>query len=279
MSESIAASSSQAGFAADEVIGFAAALASLKVRPEEARGVLVRLFRQIDLSVSSGGKSLNDFAKVVGSTSAEAANLWKQDPSQFVQSFLQGAQATGQLNQVITDLGITNTRELNVIQRLAGNMDVLRSSLADSKEQYVLGTYAQEAYGKVADDLTSKLNAVIAQLQPRTQATSDRIPVKTGGKVIFVNIPDIDWIGSADNYVELHVGPQAHLIRETMTAMEQRLPSDRFVRISRTTIINSDRVKELQPLFHGEYSVTLRDGTKLTLSRTYRDQLPRLGIL
>lgn len=129
------------------------------------------------------------------------------------------------------------------------------------------------------DDLTSKLNAVIAQLQPRTQATSDRIPVKAGGKVIFVNIPDIDWIGSADNYVELHVGPQAHLIRETMTAMEQRLPSDRFVRISRTTIINCDRVKELQPLFHGEYSVTLRDGTKLTLSRTYRDQLPRLGIL
>ena len=160
MSESIAVAANQAGLAADETIGFAAALASLKVRPEEARGVLVRLFRQIDLSVSQGGKSLNDFAKVVGSTSDEAANLWKQDPSQFVQSFLQGAQATGQLNQVITDLGITNTRELNVIQRLAGNMDVLTSSLADSKEQYVLGTYAQEAYGKVADDLNSKITVM-----------------------------------------------------------------------------------------------------------------------
>lgn len=160
MSESIAAAANQAGFAADETIGFAAALASLKVRPEEARGVLVRLFREIDLSVSQGGKSLNDFAKVVGSTSDEAANLWKQDPSQFVQSFLQGAQATGQLNQVITDLGITNSRELNVIQRLAGNMDVLKSSLADSQEQYVLGTYAQEAYGKVADDLNSKLTVM-----------------------------------------------------------------------------------------------------------------------
>ena len=157
MSESIAAASNQAGFAAEETIGFAAALASLKVRPEEARGVITRLFREIDLSVSEGGKRLNDFAKVVGSTSAEAANLWNQDPSQFVQSFLQGAQATGQLNQVITDLGITNTRELNVITRLANNMDVLKSSLADSQEQYVLGTYAQEAYGKVADDLNSKL--------------------------------------------------------------------------------------------------------------------------
>lgn len=160
MSESIAAAANQAGFAASETIGFAAALASLKVRPEEARGVLVRLFREIDLSVSQGGKSLDDFAKVVGSTSTEAANLWKQDPSQFVQSFLEGAQATGQLNQVITDLGITNSRELNVIQRLAGNMDVLRSSLADSAEQYALGSYAQEAYGKVADDLNSKLQVM-----------------------------------------------------------------------------------------------------------------------
>jgi TP901 family phage tail tape measure protein len=160
MSESIAAAANQAGFAADETIGFAAALASLKVRPEEARGVLVRLFREIDLSVSQGGKSLNDFAKVVGSTSTEAANLWKQNPSQFVQAFLNGAQATGQLNQVITDLGITNSRELNVIQRLAGNMDVLTSALADSQEQYALGSYAQEAYGKVADDLNSKLQVM-----------------------------------------------------------------------------------------------------------------------
>jgi len=102
--------------------------------------------------------------------------------------------------------------------------------------------------------------------------------VKTAGKVVFVNIPDIDWVGSADNYVELHVGAHAHLIRETMSAMEQRLPADRFIRISRTAIVNADRVKELQPLFHGEYSVALRDGTKLTLSRTYRDQLARLGV-
>ncbi len=128
------------------------------------------------------------------------------------------------------------------------------------------------------DDLASKLSAVIAQLQPQRATSPERIPVKTGGKVIFVNVTDIDWVGSADNYVELHVGNQAHLIRETMTAMEQRLPNERFVRISRTAIVNSERVKELQPLFHGEYSVTLRDGTRLTLSRTYRDQLSRLGI-
>ncbi|MBN8245918.1 MAG: response regulator transcription factor [Verrucomicrobia bacterium] len=127
-------------------------------------------------------------------------------------------------------------------------------------------------------DLAHRLNAVLAQLQPRSNPGVERIPVKSGGKVTFVNVPDVDWVGSADNYVELHVGAQTHLVRETLTAMEQRLPPGRFIRISRTAIVNSDRVKELQPLFHGEYSVTLRDGTRLTLSRTYRDQLPRLGI-
>lgn len=128
------------------------------------------------------------------------------------------------------------------------------------------------------DELTHNLNALLAQLQPKPAAPLQRIPVKTSGKVLFVNIPDVDWVGSADNYVELHVGPQAHLIRETLTAMQQRLPPERFIRISRTVIVNSERVKELQPLFHGEYSLTLRDGTRLTLSRTYRDQLTRLGV-
>ena len=128
------------------------------------------------------------------------------------------------------------------------------------------------------DDLSNQLNAVLAQLQPKPGPSLDRIPVKSGGRVTLVNAADVDWVGSADNYVELHVGTQTHLIRETLTAMEQRLPANRFVRISRTSIVNAERVRELQPLFHGEYSVTLKDGTRLTLSRTYRDQLPRLGI-
>ncbi len=157
MSESIAAASNQAGFAADEVIGLSGALASLKVRPEEARGVIVRLFREIDSSVSEGGARLADFGKLMGYTSAEASALWKQDPSKFFQSFLEGAKASGDLNGAITALGITNSRELNVIQRLANNTDVLASTMRDAREQYLLGTYASDAYGKVQDDLSSKL--------------------------------------------------------------------------------------------------------------------------
>ncbi len=128
------------------------------------------------------------------------------------------------------------------------------------------------------DELSSKLAAVLQQLQPAAPRALDRIPVKTNGRVIFINVPEIDWVGSADNYVELHVGTHSHLIRDTLTKMEQQLPPDKFVRISRTAIVNVDRVQELQPLFHGEYSITLRTGVKLTLSRSHRDQLARLGM-
>jgi two-component system LytT family response regulator len=92
----------------------------------------------------------------------------------------------------------------------------------------------------------------------------------------MLKLDEIDWIESADNYVSLHVGSQEHLHRETMSALEARLPAEKFLRISRSTIVNVDRIKELQPLFHGEYVVILRNGTRLTLSRTYRDRLDQL---
>ena len=157
MSESIAAVSTQAGIAAADTIGFATALASLKVRPEEARGVLTRLFREFDISVTQGGAKLDDLSRVLGVTSQEAAKLWEQDASGFVQEFLRGANASGKLNETITALGITNSRELNVITRLASNMDVLTSSISDANSAFTNGTYSSEAYGIVADDLASKI--------------------------------------------------------------------------------------------------------------------------
>ncbi len=120
-----------------------------------------------------------------------------------------------------------------------------------------------------------KLSALLNELRPAQQR--DRIAVKTEGRVIFVKASDVDWVEAADNYVSLHVAKESHLLRETMSSIEARLPKQ-FLRISRSTIVNSERIKELQPMFHGEYSVILRDGTKLTLSRSHRDKLQQLGI-
>ena len=157
MAESISAAASVAGFAADETVGLASALSSLKVRPQAARGVLTRLFRNFDLAVSESGEKLDDLASLIGLTSLESTKLWNQDPSEFFTRFIEGAKATGELNKTLKSLGIVNVRELDVIQRLSANMPVLTDALADTKEQFELGTYASEAYALVVDDVASRI--------------------------------------------------------------------------------------------------------------------------
>jgi two-component system LytT family response regulator len=106
----------------------------------------------------------------------------------------------------------------------------------------------------------------------------DRLSIKGDGKILLVKTADIAWIQAAHNYVEIHEDKRTHLLRETISGIEARLPQEKFVRISRSVIVNVDRVKELQPRFYGEYTVTLQDGTRLTLSRRYRSKLPQLGV-
>jgi two-component system LytT family response regulator len=103
----------------------------------------------------------------------------------------------------------------------------------------------------------------------------ERLVVKSGGRIYFVRIEDIDWVEAAGNYVRLHVGKEEHLLRETLGALEQRLDGRRFVRIHRSTIVNLERIHELQPAFHGDYVIILHDGTELALSRSCREQLEK----
>ncbi len=119
--------------------------------------------------------------------------------------------------------------------------------------------------------------ALLAELKPPT-VHPDRIAVKSGGRVALVKVAEIEWVQAGHNYVELHENTHTHLLRETLGALEKRLPPEKFVRISRSVIVNLDRVKELQPLFWGEYAVILQNGTRLTLSRRYRSKLPRFGL-
>ena len=128
-----------------------------------------------------------------------------------------------------------------------------------------------------AGELSQRLTALLADVRPEQKPKQlDRIAVKSSGRIVFVKVDEIDWVEAADNYVSLHVGTENHLHRETMATLEGQLPMEKFMRISRSTIVNMDRIKELQPLFHGEYTVILRNGTKLTLSRSYREKLDQL---
>lgn len=104
----------------------------------------------------------------------------------------------------------------------------------------------------------------------------ERIAVRADGRVFFISIAEIDWVEAAANYVRLHARGEAHVLRESMKNMETRLPTRSFLRIHRSTIVNIDRIRELQPWFHGEYIAILQDGTKLTVSRAYVDRLHEL---
>jgi two-component system LytT family response regulator len=108
----------------------------------------------------------------------------------------------------------------------------------------------------------------------RSQPTmGTRIPIKANGRILFLRPEQIDWLEAADNYVRVHAATDSYLVRDTLNDFEARLDPMRFARIHRSTIVNLDRVKELRPLFHGEYSVLLETGARLTLSRRYRDRL------
>ncbi len=101
----------------------------------------------------------------------------------------------------------------------------------------------------------------------------DCFVAKSKGRVIFIRSSEIDWIETANNYVKLHVGEETHLMRETMANVEAKLPVDRFLRISRSAIVNLERMRELQRLPNNGYAVILTNGDQLSLSRGYRKRL------
>ena len=124
---------------------------------------------------------------------------------------------------------------------------------------------------KTVDDLRRQLEGLLGEA-PRTKK-QDRIVVKTAGRIHFLRVDDVDWIDAAGNYVRLNVNGKSHLLRETMTGIEERLDPDRFVRIHRSAIVNIERIKELVPGAHGDFEVVLQSGARLPLSRSCRDRL------
>ncbi len=128
--------------------------------------------------------------------------------------------------------------------------------------------------GKSAD-IDQRLLSLLENLKSE-QKYLERLMIKSQGRVFFLRAEEIDWIEAEGNYVRLHMGRESHLLRETMNHLASRLDPEKFLRIHRSTLVHIERIKELQPLFSGDYTVVLRDGTELTLSRTYRDNFLEL---
>ena len=150
-----------------------------------------------------------------------------------------------------------------------------QTSLGRAKQQVQLRASAKPAEIKREPrepELNARLVALLSDLEKRQQY-ADRLMVKNAGRVVFLRVEEIDWIEAAGSYVRLHVGREGHLLHEGIASVMTRLDPSRFARIHRSTIVNLDCVRELQPWFHGDAVAILRDGTKLQVSRTYREAL------
>ena len=117
-----------------------------------------------------------------------------------------------------------------------------------------------------------QMSALLESIKNKPQYL-ERLVIKTGGRITFLSTDEINWIEADDKYVHLHTGKVSPMVRQTLNAMEAQLDPRKFSRIHRSAIVNVERIKELQPLFSGEHSILLEDGTKLTLSRSYKDKL------
>lgn len=122
---------------------------------------------------------------------------------------------------------------------------------------------------------SAPLAAVMEALSPG-KAGADRLAVKVGERLLYLRVLDFDWVEAAGDLVRIHAGKQVYEHRTTLSQLEQRLPSDRFVRIHRSTIVNTERIREFHPWFQGDWIIVLTDGTRLQTGKSYRTRVKAL---
>jgi len=164
--------------------------------------------------------------------------------------------------------------EVHALDYLLKPIDDERFAATLRRARDVMSGGRDGAYARQFAEAITRLNRS-GELMPH-QIGSERLAIPAGDRVMIVRVVDIDWIQAADNYVSVHVGNKAWLLRETISAMDQRLVPHGFARIHRSTIVNVQRVTELRSLASGEFAVVLNDGITLRLSKSYRAALDQL---
>jgi two-component system LytT family response regulator len=161
-------------------------------------------------------------------------------------------------------------------------LDYLLKPFDDARFEKALRQAKLQVEQREVKDLSQRLVALLEGRDVGRSAPAgepqylSRLLIKSAGRVFFLKTDEIDYVRAEDYYVKLHVGPRGHLLRETMNAMEVKLDPSKFLRIHRSTIVNIERIRELQQHFNGEYIVVLHDGTEMKLSRSRREQLQTL---
>ena len=155
----------------------------------------------------------------------------------------------------------------------AGAIDYLLKPINVERFQKTLERIRYRIFSGENKSLENKLTELFNNLKPTEIAYLQRITLKENGRIQFLEVEKIDWISSLGNYVEIHSGHEKFILLETMDGIESKLNPNDFLRIRRSKIVCISKIKELQTLFNGEYTVVLFDGTQLIASRRYRKNL------
>jgi two-component system, LytTR family, response regulator len=134
----------------------------------------------------------------------------------------------------------------------------------------------QRAKSQIRLDRTSRRDQDIIALLEELKAGPrylERLVIKNGGRVFFLHVQDVHCIEAEGNYVRVYDNQKGYLLRETISSLEEQLDPKQFLRIHRSAIVKIDRIKEMQPWFHGEYRIIMENGKQLALSRNYRSNL------
>lgn len=150
---------------------------------------------------------------------------------------------------------------------------------------YLMKPFSRDRFARTLEKVKRELTAsaeraerLVAHLR-KGGRRPEWLLVKRGGRSRFLRLRDVDYVVADKGSVVFHTGAETHEFRTTMKALVESLDPERFLRIHRSTIVNLERVKELEPWFNGEYRVVLRDGKVLTLSANYRSELARFKSL
>jgi two-component system, LytTR family, response regulator len=134
---------------------------------------------------------------------------------------------------------------------------------------------ARETLSQKSEGLTQRITDALKELG-HVRRYAKRLAIRSAGRVALVDLAEVDRLEAAGNYVEVHAGRKKHLLRETLTSLESRLDPELFLRVSRSAIVRADRIRELRPMFNGDSTVVLQDGTEVSASRRYRSRLDAL---
>lgn len=130
------------------------------------------------------------------------------------------------------------------------------------------------AMNQLDKEFRTKIKSLLQDIR-EAEPYAQRFFVQSKGKAGFVKTADLDWVEAAGNYVLLHVGKEEHILRQTLGDVEKKLDSRIFVRVNRSSIISLEAVREIQPHFHGEYVLVLKNGDRVTVTRFFRERFRR----